>query len=55
MTEAIASNIPAKIAAEASAIRAIKGEAAQLNRATEELMRAHNITDEEVNYRYRGW
>ncbi|MFH0914091.1 MAG: hypothetical protein V1849_02230, partial [Chloroflexota bacterium] len=54
MKEAIASNTPDKIAAESSALQALKGEAAQFNRATEELMHRHNISDEEVNYRYRG-
>lgn len=49
MKEAIESNIPDKISAEASAIRALKGEAAQLNHATEELMHRYNISDEEVN------
>jgi len=54
MREAIVSSTPDKIAAEACAIRALKGEADQFNRATEELMNRHNISDEEVNYRYRG-
>ena len=53
MKAAIESNMPDKIAAEASAILALKGEAAQLNRETEELMQRLNISDEEVNYRYR--
>ncbi len=54
MREAIASSTSDKIAAEASALQALKGEAAQFNRATEELIHRHNISDEEVNYRYRG-
>lgn len=45
---AIESNIPDKIAAEASAILALKSETAQLDRETQELMRMYNISDEEV-------
>ena len=48
MREAIASSTSDKIAAEASALQALKGEAAQFNRATEELMHRHNISEEEV-------
>jgi hypothetical protein len=54
MREAIGSNTSDKIVAEASLLRALKGEAAQFNRMTEELMNRHNISHEEVNYRYRG-
>jgi hypothetical protein len=54
MREAIGSSTSDKIAAEAGALQALKGEAAQFNRATEELMSRHNISDEEVNYRYTG-
>lgn len=54
MREAIGSSNSDKIAAEASALRALKGEATQFNRTTEELMSRHNISDEEVNFRYRG-
>lgn len=54
MREAIASSIPDRIVAESNAILALKGEAAQLNRTTEDLMHKYNISDEQVNYRYRG-
>ena len=52
--EAIGSNAPEKIAAEISAIMALQGEAAYLNRTTQELLRKYNISDEEANYKYRG-
>jgi hypothetical protein len=53
MKEAVGSNTTDKIVAEASLLRALKGEAAQFNLMTEELMNRHNISHEEVNYRYR--
>jgi hypothetical protein len=53
MREAIGSNTADKIVAEASLLQALKGEAAQFNRMTEELMNRHNISHEEVGYRYR--
>ena len=53
MREAIGSSTSDNIAAEASTLQALKGETAQFNRATEELMHRHNISDEEVNYRNR--
>jgi len=54
LKEAIESNDPDKIAAEASAILALKGTASQFNSETEGLMDTFNISDEEVGYRYRG-
>ncbi|MBI2935119.1 MAG: hypothetical protein HYY29_06075 [Chloroflexi bacterium] len=54
MKDAIGSSDPEKIATESSALRVLKGETSQFDHMTEELMSRHNITDEEVNYRYRG-
>jgi len=54
LKEAIESNDPDKIAAEASAILALKSTASQFNRETEGLMETYNVSDEEVGYRYRG-
>ena len=54
MKDAILSADPEKIAASAEAIAALESEAAEVNRATEELMDKYAISDEEVNYRYRG-
>ena len=48
MKEAIGSTIPDKIAAEASAILALKGDAAQLDHETQELMRKYNISEDEL-------
>lgn len=48
MNEAIGSNSPEKIVVEVSAILALKGESAQLDRETQELMHANNISEEEV-------
>ncbi len=44
----------AEIVAAAGAIESLAAEAEQINRATEELMRGYEISDEEGNYRYRG-
>ncbi len=54
MREAIGSSGTDRIAAEASALLALGGEAGQFNRMTEELMRRHNVSDNEVDYKYRG-
>lgn len=48
MKNAIESKTTDKIAAEASAIRALRGEAAQLKEETQELMHRYNISEEEV-------
>jgi len=54
LKEAIESNDPDKIAAEASAILALKSTASQFNSETESLMDMFNISDDEVGYKYRG-
>ena len=54
MKDAILSNIPDNIAAEASIILALRTDAAQLNRETQELMSNYNISEDETNYRYKG-
>ena len=54
MRETIALSTTDKIATEASALKALKGEATQFNHATEKLMHRYDISDEEVNYRYKG-
>ncbi|MDD5094747.1 MAG: helix-turn-helix transcriptional regulator [Dehalococcoidia bacterium] len=54
MKEAMDSGSPDRTNAASSAILAMRMEASQVNRETEELMRKHNISDEEVKYRYRG-
>jgi transcriptional regulator with XRE-family HTH domain len=46
--EAIGANSPDKIASEVSALLALRGESAQLDRETKELMRTYNISEEEV-------
>ena len=51
MREAIGSSNMDKIVAEVSSLRTLEGE---FNRMTEELMERHNISHEEVSYRYEG-
>ncbi|MSQ33562.1 MAG: hypothetical protein EXR60_03990 [Dehalococcoidia bacterium] len=43
-----------EIVAAAGSIEDLSPEAAQVDRATEELMRGYEISDEEASYRYRG-
>ena len=53
LKDAIESNDLDKIAAEASTTLSLKEIASRLNHETEELMARFNLTDEEVNYKYR--
>ena len=48
MQEAIGSNLPDKIAAEISAIFALKGEATRLDSETKDLMQKYNISEEDM-------
>lgn len=55
MKEAIASSNPETISAEIGKIQAINQEAAGIDRETEELMKRFNLSDEDVEYKYRHW
>ena len=54
LRDAISAASSEEIASTARAMDALESEAASVNRATEELMPTYDISDEEVNYRYRG-
>jgi hypothetical protein len=53
MNEAASSTNSEEIDAAAQALRALSSEAAQINRATEELMLYYQVSDKEVGYKYR--
>ena len=53
MKESLASNNSEEIIAGARDLVALQKEAALLNGETEELMNRHNVSDEEINFRYR--